>query len=611
VECGHRPVIERLRSAGYDRDRYRPAGGGAKGDAYHVSGINWHTVGRDRFDDIVDILLAREFGDRGHPVDGRGGDEGIDYTVDDDKIIFQYKYFPEGFPSTGSRRKQITRSFRAAMIHNPDEWILVVPAKVTPGERKFVMGLGKDKPVKISIRDRVWLNDQLANHRDIAEYYRHGSDIDLLYAKGEMFKHNPVIRDMDDVAGRMVALQDSVGMADPNWALDVHSVGGKITQVIRAKDPNAAARSPITIKFTAALRVDSLEAQDLENANAFGYTKPIILPGDAVKNFQITGPRLVAWEGDTDSVEIRPEHGTPQDGKPAEFVLRDKVGAQLGVYLANIQHYVEGMRGFTLLMRLGGLLDLTFRHTFDPGPGVTHFSTRDFTGAPVSDVFTVADFMVRFAGASSLEIHAMGERIGVLDVADRMGESDLIGFESVRSLLDDLMVIEAGTGTRFRYPAELPIEERIMIRNLRLMLEGHCVAHPSFADVNVTLSGARDTGFSDMLTTELRWMMQEAEYAEVTILGQQVVLTKLSTMAAVRLEQQDVEEVKAAFQRGDAAGMEVTFHGRPGDRVRMFLRDRFPSDRPSEITPWGIPGVRQQGLGPNGEPLDLKSLDQT
>jgi hypothetical protein len=157
---------------------------------------------------------------------------------------------------------------------------------------------------------------------------------------------------------------------------------------------------------------------------------------------------------------------------------------------------------------------------------------------------------------------------------------------------------------RFRYPAEIPIEERIMVRNLRLMLEGHCVAHPFFADVNVTLSGARDTRFNEVLTTELRWMMQEAEHAELTILGQQVVLSKLSTVAAVQLEQEDVEEIKAAFQRGDAAGMEVTFHGRPGDRVRMFLQDRFPSDRPTEITPWGILGVRQQGLGPSGEPLN-------
>jgi hypothetical protein len=118
----------------------------------------------------------------------------------------------------------------------------------------------------------------------------------------------------------------------------------------------------------------------------------------------------------------------------------------------------------------------------------------------------------------------------------------------------------------------------------------------------VTLSG-RDAGFSEVLSTELRWMMQEAEFAELTILGQQVVLPRLSTVAAVRLEQQDIDEVKAAFQRSDAAGIQLIFRGRPGDRVRLLLRDRFPSDKPTEITPWGIPGVRQLGLRANGEPL--------
>jgi hypothetical protein len=568
-----------------------------------MGGIDWSTVGRQTFDQIADTLLAREFGTRGYAVDGRGGDEGIDYTANDAKIIFQYKYFPDGF-TIRSRRTQIQRSFKKAMTHEPDEWILVVPTVTTPWERNFVTGLGKGSGVKITIRDRTWLDDQLSKHRDIAEHFRFGSDIDFLYAKGERFKHNPVIRDTTDVADRMVAIEDSLGMADPNWGFDIHLVDGKITQVLRAKDRNAAERSPINISFTAAVQVDSPEAHDLENANAFGYAKPIILPGDAVKDFKITGPRLVAWEGDLDSLEIRPADAKPEDLKPAELVLRDKVGKQLGVYLANIQRYVEGMKGFTLLMRVGTLLDLTFRHPYDNlGHGVTHLSTHDFTGAAISDAFAVADFMVQFAAASSLEIHAMGKKIAVLDVGDRMVESDLVtGFESIRSLLEDLMVIEAGTGARFRYPSELFDEERIMIRSVCLMLDGHCVAHPSFANVIVTLSG-RDAGFSEVLSTELRWMMQEAEFAELTILGQQVVLPRLSTVAAVRLEQQDIDEVKAAFQRGDAAGIQLIFRGRPGDRVRLLLRDRFPSDKPTEITPWGIPGVRQLGLRANGEPL--------
>lgn len=46
---------------------------------------------------------------------------------------------------------------------HPDEWILVVPANVTPPERTFVTGLAKGNNVKIRIPQRT---DQLANHRD-------------------------------------------------------------------------------------------------------------------------------------------------------------------------------------------------------------------------------------------------------------------------------------------------------------------------------------------------------------------------------------------------------------------------------------------------------------
>jgi hypothetical protein len=117
-----------------------------------MGGIDWSTVGRQTFDQIADTLLAREFGTRGYAVDGRGGDGGIDYAADDDKIIFQYKYFPDGF-TTRSRRTQIQRSFKKAMTDEPDEWILVVPTLTTPWERNSVTGLGKGSEVKITIRE--------------------------------------------------------------------------------------------------------------------------------------------------------------------------------------------------------------------------------------------------------------------------------------------------------------------------------------------------------------------------------------------------------------------------------------------------------------------------
>jgi len=61
-----------------------------------MSGINWWAVTRQTFEKIAEILLSREFGTRGRAVNGSGGDDGIDYG----KIIFQFKFFPDGVVQT-------------------------------------------------------------------------------------------------------------------------------------------------------------------------------------------------------------------------------------------------------------------------------------------------------------------------------------------------------------------------------------------------------------------------------------------------------------------------------------------------------------------------------
>jgi hypothetical protein len=125
-----------------------------EGGFARMSGISWSTIGDDKFENIIDILLGREFGIRGHAVDGRGGDGGVDYEVDDGKIIFQYKYFWNGITVSRTRKAQIEKSFKKAMENDREEWILVVPAKLTPHERRFITGLGKGRRIKITIRDK-------------------------------------------------------------------------------------------------------------------------------------------------------------------------------------------------------------------------------------------------------------------------------------------------------------------------------------------------------------------------------------------------------------------------------------------------------------------------
>jgi len=173
-----------------------------------MNGIDWHTIGNPTFERIVDTLLSIEFGDRGRPIEGRGGEGGTpgDFSVDGGKITFEYKYFPDGFPVKSSRRNQIKRSFKTACKGNPEEWILIVPTKLTFWEQKFMSQLAGDAGVKVSYRDRTWLDTELGLRPSLANYFRHYSDNDYLQEKAEQFKHNSasgLFRDRGWGSGRL------------------------------------------------------------------------------------------------------------------------------------------------------------------------------------------------------------------------------------------------------------------------------------------------------------------------------------------------------------------------------------------------------------------------
>ncbi|MFJ8207774.1 hypothetical protein [Streptomyces sp. NPDC096033] len=93
--------------------------------------IDWDHITQPRFDRIVEALVHRLYAEDAEVkvMNGRGGDGGIDIkvTVDGRVRIYQLKYFPDGFPgSYQGRRAGIKRSFKKALEHDPDDWVLVV-----------------------------------------------------------------------------------------------------------------------------------------------------------------------------------------------------------------------------------------------------------------------------------------------------------------------------------------------------------------------------------------------------------------------------------------------------------------------------------------------------
>ena len=570
-----------------------------------MNGIDWHTIGNPTFERIVDTLLSIEFGDRGRPIEGRGGEGGTpgDFSVDGGKITFEYKYFPDGFPVKSSRRNQIKRSFKTACKGNPEEWILIVPTKLTFWEQKFMSQLAGDAGVKVSYRDRTWLDTELGLRPSLANYFRHYSDNDYLQEKAEQFKHNPVIKDSVDLVERVRMLMAAAAAADPDWTWDISTQDGMIVETLRARHANAALLSPVELSFTTLIPAGSEKAKALQQADAFGYVKPISIPGNLVKDFRVTGPPIVAQGGEVAELQLVPiETGEWVD---ADLVLTDDSGEVLGIYLARVHGVGKGREGFTFEVALGSLLSMTFRAPYQIGQaGEADFSFAEATGAGIRDLFDATDFVCELGAATRLHVKTGDAQVVLMDVAGQLNRSWLNDYRQVRAIADDLLVIEAETRTRFRYPARIDAEERVMIRNIRLMLEGYCVAHPTWTTLTAELTGIREEGLDRLLTVDPYWIVRSNEWATLPLLGQDIKLSEFCIGGIVALEPDQLREVQAALAAGTAGGMTLRMSCRPGDRLRMFLRGRIDQNRTLEITPWNIDGINQKGLTADGKPLD-------
>lgn len=572
-----------------------------------MNGIDWRTIGAGTFERIVDTLLSLEFGTRGRPVDGRGGEGEVpgDYSVDEGEIIFEYKYFPAGFPSRGSQRPQIKKSFDTQKSRNPKHWILVFPSKLTPFEQKFLENLGAGTEISVGHRDRVWLDTQLSQQPHVAAYFRHQSDNDYLAEKAQAYRDNPLIRTPGELADRIRLDMAMAADADPDWGWEIATDQGSVLQTLVPRHPNAPLLSPVKLSFTGAFGADSQTGRDLQRADAFGYTKPITIPGHLIRDFRVSGPPIVAHEGVIDGLEIEPE--AVGEWLDVDLMLTKVGGNVIGVFPGKARRTGRGTIGWTFEIAVGALINLTFRAPYaSGGSGSADFAIEDPTRGRPAEVADVTDFVCQLHEAEEIHLRSTDGELASMKIAGQFntGES-LQSYIDVREIARDLVRIEQETGRRFRYPATLSVEERVMIRSLRLMLEGHCVAHPTWTQFNAEFNGKTDESLERFLIAERQWILYATETGSFTILGQQIPLKNLHFAGLLAAAQEDIDELRTAIRAGTAAGMKLQLTSRPGDRIRMFLKDRYGADKPIEITPWRLDGISQMGLTPGGQPVDV------
>lgn len=219
----------------------------------------WDGLEQREFDRTIELLLYLKFSSTARvvPLDGRGGDGGIDvFKVDADghRTIFQLKYFPEGFSGKHKdRRKQIRRSLASALKHQPDEWVLVWPSVPHKSDNAFISELrAENDGLTVTPWGRTKLDSLLVEFPDVINVMRRGETaMELLTQLRE--ESAALAGGLADVAQRVAGLKEVIDGSDPHWTLDIATQGKTVIHTLRAKHPQAPEVSPIRLAFTADL----------------------------------------------------------------------------------------------------------------------------------------------------------------------------------------------------------------------------------------------------------------------------------------------------------------------------------------------------------------------
>lgn len=542
---------------------------------------------------VVDALLNRIHDGHGHSPEGRGGDRGIDYSVDDNRIIYQYKFFPDG-KIESSQIRQITGSFKSGEKHGPEEWRLVVPAKVTHRRREQIMALGDDSGVRIQICDLVWLDSNLSKHPDLAVYFRHRSDNDYLVAKAELFQSNPIVRHSDDIATKTAAIKQAIDEADPNWTFDISTEGTQVTQVLRPKHANAASVSPISINWSIdPSHADTEAVRHLRQSLEYGMSEAVRLDGTAVQNLRIDGPELVRYVGDVRALELLPAPNSSSPFRASDLIVTSADGRHLGTHLGESRILARGAGGLTIQFQLGDLVELRFRCPDNPTrDGQLDFKSADVSEHPIPDVVS-AWSLVRHLGehpGAIAELLVDGTSLLLIQLPnDEWGWNEN---SPVLELAEDLDAIERATGARFRFPSSCSVADRLWTRCVRLLLEGHVVAHPTKNSVEVEFTDTSASGVAKLLQPEPGWCHFQQEAVSVQVLDQDVELEQIAWGGPLRPAPEELPALRSALDDGSLVGRKATLTLADEDRVRMWMPGRLVR-KDLAITPWGIAGIEQ------------------
>ncbi|MFJ3518920.1 hypothetical protein [Streptomyces sp. NPDC090131] len=551
--------------------------------------IEWDHITQPRFDRIVEALVHRLYAEDAEVevMNGRGGDGGIDIkvTADGRVWIYQLKYFPDGFPSSHKgRRSSIKGSFKRALEHDPDDWVLVVPCALTPSERAFVKALGEgaERP-RIRVLDRAWLDDKLALHADLeASFVRD----DLREAARDYRAELAFLEGgTDDIVQRVGALGRRIDRLDLHWSIDVAYRNGAVVQTLRQKHPHAHEVSPIYFTVRSNLRgAEPGLAAAVRRVVGFGTAEELLLPASAVQELSLHGPEWLRIDGGIAEVRMAPLSPAPGEGRRVELVFLNGSGNVGAVYEGTVRALGKGRLGRSLDLQFTGCR-ITICHADDASVKTTVNCTIDLTGLSCGDALQALDLYGHVMEGSVFRLHLNGSEMasGRFPGAE-FSQADYERHARLRLTVEDLHIVQQHTRHHFAVPSELRPADWMLLRIARLLIEGHCVANPFLTSLTMELNGEDSPVLRSILLGNgaanralLTNFMLPFDNRELPLGAVHVYHPHVQAA--------DGEQALEALAAGRAAGHKVTLRPADGEPYRLYLNRPGDTTDLSTLTP--------------------------
>ena len=451
--------------------------------------VHWATIDQTTCEVMLKVLIQRL-----HPtvqaIDGSGGDGGIDLLMHTESglVIYQIKSFTGRL--AGNRRDQVARSLERASQHGPVEWHLVVPIDPTPRELEWFENLTEPCPFSCDWDGRTWVDSEMSQRPEIADYYLHGSEGRVLAVLREIGAEHPAL-DHGVAAASMSRIGEIVrrlNTLDPHYEFSVTvEPDGAVGWAAFPRYPGAERDRPAaTVQLAFPDTPDGAHARRMVE-ELFDYGTPCVVPPDYVEGVSVHVPAGLERTYTGGSLALSASLPEPQ--QPLEAALRavDAQGAMLAQLPLEETEKTVGHRGVRLLLRDKSAA-LSVQAQFETSDGSGWMTARydhpdEFW--PL-DLLPAAKFWEAIDQADHLALVVNGETIGRggFDVDDAFfgeGDAEYVLFT------EHLAHLQATTGVFFPIRGEVTVEDARDVVLASRLLQGERITQ-TWTEFSMTIT---------------------------------------------------------------------------------------------------------------------------